>query len=412
MSLLEQYAIETERLLEKCFRPENGLMCFSLKLDTLTPWEESDFTEKECVPQITAYEDMNFAHFMNYENTGMVLGTYLAALCFQYKATGRKEVLEKAARTFRSIELIYDMSGKIAPGFYCKPWGGHVTDETSSDQYIYTMSGLDEYYVLAPESEQAKIREMIPAMARFWLDRKYEWNYYGKPLRWRECRFIAFMALALKYEKSEVFEKELQRLTALQIQDETTPFRSTRKEALHKNPDGSEDLNSCPEAALSTFLSLEEAMKQNNCERFMQICFDSIEHGTECLAGDGTVYGPRVRKTPEEPFHEIPVEETFFSGKRNPSPIFFFHAPYRKGGMQTTMFGRCLLAFDSFAPDQSRRDKVKEILLQTGTKHLTWFEDPYGVFPEELKWMTNVFSGDAAAHFLWCYWKLRLMQEV
>lgn len=412
MTLLAQYAAETERMLDRCFIPENGLMCFSLKKTGLTPWEESDFSKKETVPLIPGYEKMNFSGFMNYENTGMVLGTYLASLCFQYRVTGEQPVLEKARRTFRSIVQIYEMSRSVAPGFYCKPWGGCVTDETSSDQYIYTMSGLDEYYALGTESEQCLIREMIPSMARFWLEHNYVWKYYGKELHWRECRFIAFMALAMKYEKSELFEKELLRLADLQKQSPETPFCSTREESLHKNPDGSEQLNSCPEAALSTFLSLEAAMEQYNCNRFMQIGFDSFAHGFDCLAGDGTVYGPRVRKTPDEPFHEIPVEESFYTGGRNPSPIFFLHAPYRKGGMQTTMFARFILAFDRFAPDAKNRTLAKEILLQTGTEHLTWFEDPYKIFPEELQWMTQVFSGDAAAHFLWCYWKLRLLQEL
>lgn len=111
MQNLAKYASEIEKILdERCFQEQNNLMCFSLNRNTLMPWKESDFTEKETVSLIPGYEEMNHAHFMNYENTPMVMGSYLSALCFQYRVTGEKAVLEKARKIFKGLCCIYEMS--------------------------------------------------------------------------------------------------------------------------------------------------------------------------------------------------------------------------------------------------------------------------------------------------------------
>lgn len=413
-SALHDYARNIERIFdEKLCDPNKDMLYFSLRLDTLSPWQESDFTEKERVSTVPGYEDMNHAHFMNYENTGMVQGTYLAALCFKYAVTKDPSDLEKARAIYQTICAVYDMSQKIAPGFFCKPWGAQTTDETSSDQYIYTLSGLDEYYPLASEEEKAKIREMVVSMVRFWLDHNYDWNYYGRPLHWIECRFISFMAFALSYGGGKEFADELDRLIAMQNETDNSPFRSTRKESLHILQDGTQQLNSCPESALSSFLSYEKAMKEGyNNEKIMQICIDCLKHGKDSVAEDGTVYSARVRASENEPFRELTVAETRYIRHEDSSPIFNLRGPFRKGGMQSIMFARFVLAFERYAPEYADRQWVKDLLLKTGEKHLTWFEDPLNIFPDEIRWMTNMFSGDAAAHYLWCYWKLRLEGEL
>ena len=99
-------AIRIEAALEKFYNQENGLMNSSLKKDTMTPWQNSDFEGGELTPQIPGYEDSSFADFMNYENTGMVQGTFLAALCFKYLATHNPVALKKAQRTFQGIRKV------------------------------------------------------------------------------------------------------------------------------------------------------------------------------------------------------------------------------------------------------------------------------------------------------------------
>jgi hypothetical protein len=250
---------------------------------------------------------------------------------------------------------------------------------------------------------------MIVAMVRFWLDHGYDWNYYGVMLHWRQVRFISFMTLALKYGGGPEFETELKRLTEMQKNSSQTPFGSTFAENLHHDPGKPVWISIGPESALSTFLSFEAAMKRENCERFMEICRESLKLGKMGLAGDGTTYPKLLQDPVTGEFREMDPAKSTFSRMQFQSPIYGLNAPFRKGGMQATMFARFALAFEEFDPQCGGRKLAEDVLQQVGTKHLTWFEDPHGIFPPEIRWMTNVFSGDAAAHWLWCYWKMRLL---
>lgn len=395
--------LQIEKLFDSVILSRNGLLHSSLKLDEMRAWDPSDFGAEDVVSHIPGYENLSFADFMNYENTGMVQGVFLSAMCSKYRVTGDSDSLKKATRTFQGILHVYEISQSIAPGFYCKPWGGKATNETSSDQYIYTMYGLDDYFSLASPQEQEKIREMIVSMTAFWLDRNYDWNYYGVPLHWRKCRFISFMALAVKHGGGLRFQTELDRLIELQKNDSSTPFQSTLKEGAR---DG-KHLSVVPESGLSTFHSIEKAMQTQNCPRFMEICRDSMEYGKTGLAGDGTSYGPMVMDETTGKWRELKVSETTYKTCRCQSPIYGLYGPYRKGGMQVIMFAHFALAFSDYDKECGGREFAENIMQQIGTSHLTWYEDPYQLFPKEISWMSNVFSGDAAANWLWCYWKLK-----
>ena len=141
----------------------------------------------------------------------------------------------------------------------------------------------------------------------------------------------------------------------------------------------------------------------------MEICRESLKLGRMGLAGDGTTYPKLLQDPVTGEFREMDPAKSTFSRMQFQSPIYGLNAPFRKGGMQSTMFARFALAFEEFDPQCGGRKLAEDVLQQVGTRHLTWFEDPYGIFPPEIRWMTNVFSGDAAAHWLWCYWKMRLL---
>ena len=412
MNDLSRAAGEIENFFDLLTPDANGLSMYSLRLDTMSPWKDSDFTGTDLFVRIPGYGHLSHAGFMSYENTGMVMGTFLSAMCFKHLASGDAGALRKAGETFRRIVKLYELSQKVAPGFFCKPWGGTLTDETSSDQFIYAMSGLDDYYELADREERRTIQNMIIAMADFWLSRQYVWNYFGAPLHWRECRFISFMALALKYGGGGKFERELTRLTARQEQDPNTPFQSTLKECTRMREDGAQCIFFTPENSLSTFLSLEAAMNRFACPRFLDICRDSLEYGSLGIADDGTSYSSLIRYPGSDQLQEMRTVESRYTPHTDLSPIFGLSAPYRKGGMQSAMFSRFALASEKFIPDHGVRVSVERILRKIGEHHLTWYEDPYRVFPPEIRWMTNVFSGDAAAHWLWCYWKMHLLDSL
>lgn len=400
---MKNRALQVENLFDSSLLSAEGLLYSSLKLNEMRAWEAADFSATDVVSRIPGYEQISFADFMNYENTGMVQGTFLSAMCSKYRVTGNPDSLKKAARTFQGILHVYEISRQIAPGFYCKPWGGRLTDETSSDQYIYTLYGLDDYFPLAPRREQKKIREMIISMVSFWLDRNYDWNYYGVPIHWRQCRFISFMALAVKYDGGPRFQTELNRLIEEQKKDPSTPFQSTLKEGSRNG----KNLCVLPESSLSTFLSIEKAMQRWNCSRFMEICRDSMEYGKTGLAEDGTSFGPMVMDEATGKWREMKVSETTYETNRFQSPIYGLRGPYRKGGMQNIMFARFVIAFSDYDNSCGGRELAENLLNQVGMEHFTWFEDPYHIFPQEILWMTNVLAADAPAHWLWCYWKLQ-----
>ncbi len=146
-------------------------------------------------------------------------------------------------------------------------------------------------------------------------------------------------------------------------------------------------------------------MKSDNKPFYLDICRRSFEYGRLGIADDGTSFAFLVCDPKTGLLKEL---DRCIQYKQTQalSPIFGLIAPYRKGGMQTIMFARFAASYEDYAPGCGGRALAEEILRRTGTGHLTWFEDPFRVMPPEIQWMANVFSGDAAAHWLWCYWKL------
>ena len=407
---LKRYAELVEEKLERFYDEKTGLMLSSLKKDNWSPWTPEDFSGDVLVPQADYYEPNTYDGVMLYENSGMVLGTFLSAMCLKYADTGDPEALKKAERTFRGIVKIYELSQSIAPGFYCKPWGGRLTDETSSDQYIYTLTGLDDYYSFASDTEKKLIQQMIPSMAEFWMSHDYIWNYLGEKLHWHESRFIGFMELAFKYSRDIKFKKEADRLIRLQKASGQIPYDANR---IRRDKNGKTIFTPYPEACLSSLLSLLPALKENPELDFEKTCTGLYQLGRLGLSEDGTAYSFLEKNAEEEEFHEIPVSETVYT----PVPakylqFFGVYGPYRKGGMQTLMYSRFLLLVKEYitVPEDVCSLVEKLLSLTWENDHLTWFEDPHGIFPSGIQWMTNTISGDAFSHWLWCYWKLRLQE--
>jgi hypothetical protein len=109
----------------------------------------------------------------NYENSAMNSGIFLAGQCYRYLATKDAEALALAARAFRSIDLNYSLAeqaadqpgivmqraGSVDPndrwsaraGWICKPYGGALTTQTSTEQNFGPIWGLYVYREIAPE---------------------------------------------------------------------------------------------------------------------------------------------------------------------------------------------------------------------------------------------------------------------
>ena len=347
-----------------------------------------------------------------YENTGLVQGAFLAAMCAKYRTTGESSALAKARRTYRGVRATYELSRPGGEGFFCKPWGWKLTDETSSDQCIYSMFGMDSYYPFASEEERREIRDMIPKMARFWISRAYTYKYFGKPIKWQKCRFVSFAALGLKYSGSDEFARELGRLLSDPVVTNDVPFKASVtlcRRTLHDGNVAYSFTKECLAAYLSVFAALG-----GPGDGYARHVLDEI-HGlaSKALAPDGTVYH-LLELNPDGTFSEIPASRTYLRPKeghpRWDGLLYRTEGPYRFGGQLSAadLAALALAAQDHVPSREWIRKRGAEFLLKITRNHLTCIEDPNGVFPEEFaKSLHDSVNGEALSDWLLAYWELR-----
>ena len=345
-----------------------------------------------------------------YENASMVMGAYMSAMCQKYRTTGSMRDLEAARRTCAGIFAIYDMSRPGGEGFYCKPWDWKLTDETSSDPYVYAMVGMDSYYPLGTAAERARIRDMIPKMARWWKSRDYCYKYFGHKWNWQRCRFVSFMTLAEKYAGTGEFAAERDRLLADPKVVADVPFKASLSCDPREMPDGGMIYVVNCETVISGLLSVWGAFDLPPVRRWIGEFRDLAIAG---LAPDGSSYRALV-KNADGTYSEMDPKRTFVRPEENKPPwnglLHRMEGPYRHGGQ---MSGAALNALVQMAPyDEASRKWVEahaeEMLARVADGHLGSYEDPHRLFPEEMRAkFRNIIRGEAMANWLWAYWTLR-----
>lgn len=423
--LLIERAEKVEEIIENFFVDDSGKIITSLNKENMRPFEAGFFNNKNHII-VPGYEDMDYSDFVSYENVGMVSGAFLAAMCWKHKATGNEGALKKARRTYHGLRALYELSQEVAPGFFCKCWGNRLTDELSSDQYIYTMTCLDLYSQIATETEKKEIAEMIGTMALFWLDRDYSYKYYGRPMQWQRCRFPGFMALAYHHTGERLFLEELKKLLSLDEVINAVPFGGDFKqnlinlktrplskfeENLPKNLRVT-SLNS--EKTLSGFLSFEPVLRYNGINKkfYLEMTERLLDYGCRGVSPDGSGYLNVYVDLNDGHIQEVDkilnqdYSSTFLNWK------FFSHiAPVRHGTMATCMFARAAVGIHKYLPGNNALSFAKRILNKVDINHFTWYEDPKDTLPAELKWMTMLYSGEAITHWLWTYWEARNVEK-
>jgi len=118
-----------------------------------------------------------------WENTTSNTGFYLAALAFQFRATGDPEALQRARRTFGAVKYIYDLGATDERGFICKPYGGDYNRQSSSDQIQCLLMGLEAYRHIASAADRAVLDEMFRTIADLQIKHHYypKHGYFGTP---------------------------------------------------------------------------------------------------------------------------------------------------------------------------------------------------------------------------------------
>ncbi|NCC93383.1 MAG: hypothetical protein EOM10_08900, partial [Opitutae bacterium] len=119
---------------------QRGLLRSALDMTTMKPYPPGYFTDDMDIFRDPKADIGEYSELMEYENAGMVSGAYLCAMLLKHRATRDTEALDRAYRTFYGLKDVFERSQSVEPGYFCKPYGGKVTRETSNDQYIYVLT--------------------------------------------------------------------------------------------------------------------------------------------------------------------------------------------------------------------------------------------------------------------------------
>lgn len=416
---LRKRALEFENDIETCLVDNNGLLMSGIDISTMKPFPRGYFEGKN-FHDYPGRSWSDYCEFIQYENVGMCSGAYLAAMTWKYAVTKEPSALEKACRTFRGIKYLFDASQFIEEGYYCKCHGGKMSDMISSDQYIYTMWGLNEFMRFADAGERAQCVEMIDKMTSFWIRRDYSHPYYGRSLNWPIERFPGFSWLAYHHTGKKKFLDEYERLCRLPEVIEKIPFcgyssledllkQTGEREAWSPFEEKTGLRLFCLDAETSEsgFLSIAPMLEYNapGRELWLNKVWQLYDINKCSITEDGLAthqltYDKTTGKIAEvqELIHEPP------SGPSRDFKLGGFCGCVRSG-MWSPMFARSCVALQPYFPDQPILGVAAHILKNVTRDKLHWFKDVAGQFPPDIKWADNVYSGDGATHWLWTYWE-------
>ncbi len=416
---LQNKALGFEKELETYLTDDKGAVLTLINFDTMKPFPRGLFDEsKDFLRLEGVYSD--FSELLEYENFGMVNGAYLASLVWKYRATSNKYALDKARDIFKIIEKNYDLSQKVQEGFFCKPYGGKSTDQTSSDQYTYVLAGLDEYFRYASENERKKIIEMIDKMVSFWIRNGYQYKYYSIPsFKWPLERFPALLWLAWHYTGEKRFLREYTNLCRTPEVENNLPYASrlnyffdclknrppmNEYEKEHKarifkiDPAGSQSGFLCTELLLKYSAPHKKLWLKNARELYF---YGSTGIGNDHLAAGYMTYSLDNGEIRE--FAGIMMNESKSILNWNfPNYV----AGNIKSGSSAVMFARGCVAMNRYIPELNPLETAWRILTAIDHDEMKWYMDIDNILPPEMKWHGRVYSGDAVVHWLWAYWEM------
>ncbi len=188
----------------------HGIVYSKINVNTGKPFVDADLPDDA---EFVCVNGFSTPEILNYEDSGIASGSYLAAMTYRYLATGEPAALQQARRTFEGISWIYDLGKQKEEGYFPKPYGCRCSEETSTDQYLYTMKGMMAYRRIAPHEHLERIKQMIPKMVDFWIARDYKLTYFGiVNMAWPIGRFPCFAIMAYDVSGERKYLDEFNRL--------------------------------------------------------------------------------------------------------------------------------------------------------------------------------------------------------
>jgi hypothetical protein len=201
------------------------------KGDELRPFRRGDFAGQSV---FNLKEGLQPEDYNSYENSPFTSGFFLWSQCLRFQATHDEEALAYAAKAFRSIDLVFEMTEAAGHhGFLCKPYGKRVSTQTSPDQYISVMLGLWAYRDIADRATRQRIDHLLLAMADWWREKKYQLGFFDNAwsvIPSNEAEFGAGFA-ALNYMAYRITGKPVYRDEALRMLTLSGPFETAFERA-------------------------------------------------------------------------------------------------------------------------------------------------------------------------------------
>jgi hypothetical protein len=227
---LETIETTIQKVIEKVFRDDDGLVRSGIYGETMRPFTFADvkrrrngvggYSENAAMPRELK------GLWLNYEDSVRVNGKYLYGLVDKYSVTKDRQVLDLAKQTFASLYFLWEKTAEkhaYGPGWIPKPYAGlHRLPEMfecSVDQYADLTIGLEKYYrELAGKKEQDIIHRMVLSFADWWADHDYTTSYFGESLWWLRgphphgvSFFLYLHTLAWKFDPLPRYQKEFKR---------------------------------------------------------------------------------------------------------------------------------------------------------------------------------------------------------
>lgn len=235
MSPLRQKAERLHQVLDEQFFDPQGLMYSYLNIETRKPFTLAEVTGYPIkFPGAPPLHDW-FSH----ENTDVVAGNYLSALCHRARVEPGAETNARIERVLHCLRQVYDMSARVKePGWLCKPYGGKPSNESTNDQYGGAIGGLRELARLPVHPLAAEARRLAVSLCDFWLRHDYDCPSYGRPAaRWMGPNqwglvSMAFIRVAYQLTGDDKYARETERACREEKCDQAEP----RSGSFLKNP--------------------------------------------------------------------------------------------------------------------------------------------------------------------------------
>ena len=400
------------RFLEEHFFAPEDVIYSAIKRKTFAPLDESLF--EDAIPYSELPKDkVNLPQYfvpgytrselLKYEDSNMAGGAAMNAFVLEYRRTGAPEALARVQRLYRGLKKSEETGSTFESGFITKFYGGRFTKETSTDQCLYHIYGLDAYFEVATGEERCHIRKIVPEIVRFWIRHNYTYTYFEwENMKWPPLRFPSLLAIAWEYSHEEIFRREFERIISENI-DCVPEFNCIDRYRGRRFSDYEEKhnirfLNNMAVRVTMDIMNLSLMLRVFPEHRYAAIWKKGIktiwEQSRNSLLPDGRYqtlkfYEADTGKT-VEPYDDCPL-------------------PWAKSAWSTMIVRGGLMGLP-YMPEYTEEvvKHTENVLGKLEPEAMTYMEELHQ-YPDDQRFKERFLSGDAIADYLWAY---ELLQTV